>query len=38
MDQKSTIHSVYTGFVYAVFKLPFPRNTKYSFLILYTIA
>jgi len=35
MDQTSTMHSVDTGFIYAVFKLLSSNNTKYSGLILY---
>jgi len=28
MEQTSTIHSVDTGFIYAVFKLPFSKQYK----------
>jgi len=28
MDQKGAIHSVDAGFIYAIFKLPFPAQHK----------
>jgi len=34
MEQTSTIHSEDTGFTYAFLSCHFPRNTKYSVLIL----
>jgi len=33
MDQTSMMHSVDTGFTYAVFNCHFPNNAKYSVLI-----